>query len=1391
MPNLLNTHRDPRFLSDFKIEKTTLSPDGKQVLVYSTDYFNSAFELFDIETGEPISNSPAFYKDYGFRFYKDNATGELFYTSSDGVYAEIKTKDIYQIVIENGALTVQKTPFQFSTKGYYPCLVFTKTQLLVASSEGLQVFDRATNTLIRSLKSPYTADENNGSAISEDGQFVAFADWTSLNITVFKVETGEKISKFTVEAVRDDIGMHLQFTKKQGQLLVAGRQKIAFWDFFTKKNTLNFQVNGVYGASVLEMQLSPDESHLLMIHTGMSVSCYNTETGEQLWLKHQIEGAVSACFSEDSETIFIGKGKRIIKLNAKTSEKTQTRDALSSASLQKLHYLPQQNRLLACTNSQALLLNIETGEIEETLAENAHTFGYNPHIAETQKNFINANSYGASIGNTGGGKQKHILNRYYSNLALNDDFVVSCHAYNSNETKKMLQVYDLEGKNEVCLAKSDKNLPIQGICFMQNSVFLAGVNEKFAAVWNVETHEEIWKTPLKAGYSAKLFTHETAPYIFVKNQKQALTCLNATTGDILWEYEPRKEKTKDKTIKNIELIDVFARNNSVLCLMNNGELRSLNLETGEVLQAQRLCEAGSLRSALAPDSRLFIIQKNMTIETYDVSDWIGASSTVFNLPIKKHEKTAQKPFIIPDISTKITDLAAHFAAANWTDFVPETDAEPLIALLNALENRDGIGEIHHVCTENLLKINENRAQKFFKLTHRYGHFGEMVGFGASPDGRYFATGSWVGDDYDAGGELMIWDVQTGRCVNKMRNVDGGIGWPDYSGSVQWSPDGKMLGLVVNTNGVAAMNPFTEEYDAIDEFYETDGWSRPPQWCWQPEQKAIFIACWAQSAKLPGCVCPIDSKAFPMAKPYGFNAPFDKKLFTKKEIQTSDNQYDSSAISPLTNFSKPKWSSKGFLFGNDRNYAYTLDPQTRALGTVFKDISSNSIWSPDGDFLLQIQEQEIKVYNNQGELLHTIEVGTDLMGDVLKSGNTELEVSIGDDGMPTLLFGRTPIKPIDKVYWHADSEKCLFAAVVFGEFGYLAFYQNFELLGIVKTNIYDIGSWSLGDALAFAFSPDGKRAISLSDDAKMRIWDLENGVNLHKEYAVHEKTKGVFYPANNRFITVHQTELGFYDVETGAETAHYSTQLATDKPDLSYSPLGKIGQNFTINPYFPISHDNKTHWVAAFETGLVICTENIIEKLADELTFTVANRYVWNYNWAKPTILPDLQTALSSDSLPLSAALKTKLAKTFTKKTEKNPADYFLNITKKELFAKKTKKGTIQFSDNSGHFWNDTKKLFQTEELTIAIKKAKDYCTPELFKNDAITAENLRPLLGKVVLYAESYAPSRINIGTLVAISDSYCTVFTIDFNENGQQGSSGSSNSDYNRYVFIGEAKIR
>jgi WD40 repeat protein len=1404
---LLSHHHDPRFLAPYDIESLGLTPNGKHIFTYSASYPNKSFSLFDAETGERTSTCEAVHHDYGFTILENKIAGELFYWSSDGVYnKDATTYNLYRVKTENGILAVEKTNVQFSTKGYYSHIVFTATHIYIGSAEELLVLDAITYATIKTIPSPYAGDsDSNGVQISPDGKFVLFADWKTQQVSVINIETSETLHTLAPERCRDGHGAHLLFTNKANEVIFGGDTNISVWDILTNKIKVKIKTNHIYNSSIMDMQLSPDGRHLALVHTGRIISVYTMATGEQLWLQENLDGLNVCCFAPDSEAVFISNGKGMKKLTVREGKNIPINEGLGNANISKMWVLPTEDRLLAVMGMQIVHLNAKTGVIEkEIFASNWLTCHYNQNEADSTKNLVASDVYGIKIGNASGGKLKNIISQHRgTNLAMSNQYI-ACHNLRSTTTNYQLKVYDLEGKNEHILAQTKKNVPSEGLAFLGESQKLVSLAEKFVEVWDLDTKTQVWRTDLKIGMNnGKLYTNEAGTHIFVQKNKQVLTCLDATNGNILWIYEPRKEKTKDKTdksAKTIEFRSVFSRNNLVICLMQNGDLRALDLATGEVVHRLKVHEMGSVCAALAPDNTIFIINTDTSISRFDLQDWLGKTEkTAFALDAKTTATANKKAFEIPNEKQATADLIAHFQNADWSDFVWETDAQPLIKLLKLKEKTDGVNELHYICSQKLLDLNKNLKTRFFKLAHRYGHYTDMVSFGASFDGGYFATGSWVGDDYSAGGELMIWDTETGRCVSKMHSVEGGIGWPDYSGCIKWSPDGSKFGLAINTNGLAEIDPFTDDYIENETFYETDGWSRPMQWCWEPNAKAVFLACWAEGCKLPGCVAPLDDAAFPMVKPYGFNQPIAEGVFTAEEIEESDNNHDEDAVSPLTPYRKMGWSSKGFLFGHDHDYAYTLDPQTRALGQVFKKISSASSWSPDGDYFLNVKAQEIQVFTANGERLRTINVGTDLIGNSLKDkpsdASSMLEVSIGDDGQPTLLFGRTPVKDIEQIYWHQDKEKCLFAVAVLGEFGYLAFYENFELVGIVKTDIFDIGSWSLGDALPFAFSPDGSSAASLSKTRKVTIWDLKNtekGIKGKMQFVVNSNAQGIFYPKKERIITIHESELHFYDTQKGEEIATYFTTMETDKPDLSFSPLGKLGSSFNINPYFPIAHASETHWIAAFETGLVICDKPLQEKLENELTYTLGNRYIWQYNWAKPHIVNDLKTALQTAAadMPLSEKAKTDLLATFETSTAKDINEYFLTVTKAELFGKNKKKGNIQFDDNSSDFYKDTKTLMHTPTVEIALKTAKDYHAPTLLKGKTLTLENLQNLVGKVVLYKQTYAPTQVRIATVLHITDDCISLFSIDFKD-GKQGGSGSSNTGFDHFVSIGLAEIR
>ncbi|MFI6694540.1 WD40 repeat domain-containing protein [Streptomyces sp. NPDC050433] len=133
-----------------------------------------------------------------------------------------------------------------------------------------------------------------------------------------------------------------------------------------------------------------------------------------------------------------------------------------------------------------------------------------------------------------------------------------------------------------------------------------------------------------------------------------------------------------------------------------------------------------------------------------------------------------------------------------------------------------------------------------------------MGHALSPDGRYLATGSRVTDDYDAGGVLQIWEVATGRCVNTVPWIDGGIGWPDYDGTIQWSADSTRLAMAYRTNSVGVWSPTAEQGEPIASISVSDGNSRPSTFALSLDGLSVYFHCGTNGdGGLQGCLVPLD------------------------------------------------------------------------------------------------------------------------------------------------------------------------------------------------------------------------------------------------------------------------------------------------------------------------------------------------------------------------------------------------------------------------------------------------------------------------------------------------------------------------------------------------------
>jgi len=190
----------------------------------------------------------------------------------------------------------------------------------------------------------------------------------------------------------------------------------------------------------------------------------------------------------------------------------------------------------------------------------------------------------------------------------------------------------------------------------------------------------------------------------------------------------------------------------------------------------------------------------------------------------------------------------------WTCFHPHEHGEKLRELLIKQDRLHGPHEAHFFCSERL-KLD-------LTLIHPYGHDGPIVAHDVSPDGRWLATGSLCKESPERGSVLQIWEVTTGRVVNRLR-VRGRI---EEKSGMQWSPDGGLLAMVYDTNIASVWCPFSER-GKPKAYAEVIAARVAPSFGWSDDSRHLFIgACIEQDWELPesensveerGCWIPIE------------------------------------------------------------------------------------------------------------------------------------------------------------------------------------------------------------------------------------------------------------------------------------------------------------------------------------------------------------------------------------------------------------------------------------------------------------------------------------------------------------------------------------------------------
>ncbi|MDI1445587.1 BRCT domain-containing protein [Polyangium sp. 6x1] len=552
-------------------------------------------------------------------------------------------------------------------------------------------------------------------------------------------------------------------------------------------------------------------------------------------------------------------------------------------------------------------------------------------------------------------------------------------------------------------------------------------------------------------------------------------------------------------------------------------------------------------------------------------------------PSKKGAASKQAPskqvasaFAALDPKAPGAALAAAIEALPWDDFDADRDLPALREVLCAHEAAHGITAAHQAATARL----RPRAT----LQHAHGHDVEVSWSELSPDGRFLATGSWTGDDYDLGGVLQIWDVRAARCVNMMR-VRGGVGWPDHGDCIQWRPDGKRVGLAFDTNGVGSFDPFGKSGEPESCAYVTDGWNRPPSWGWSANNRDVYVACWGPNLALGAIVPLIGRRPAPRwCQSAGRSDPNDPSSEPR--------------LRPLGNIDG---SHPDRFVGESEGQVVALDAKT---GKVLWEQKAHApvAFSPDGSEFAM---------HPAGLVYYDAATG-------LPNGKVPMHV-----GAESLLYSRDGsrlaaiVQPENR--WGAEP----------GIFIYDRGTYRYSL---------DVPAPRTDETYGFAWRPDGRAAV-ITVRGRLQVWELGDAPTRVLDIA---GPKGGVAYGDGVLVSFTSKGLLFLRDHDGAEIGRFRPAVESSGDNPLAQGEDDYGCDFTFPPAFPLDRERVA---AALPEGVVIGPVDASASVAEidgKIAWVLDRKWAWPWRWGEAKVWPDVAAAAADPAAP--AAFKRKFGK---------------------------------------------------------------------------------------------------------------------------------------------------
>lgn len=788
-------------LRQFKPE-SYISHDELQDLCYTHDGAHllglGQNQMACWETGQGARHSS---KHHGLSSYNARFLPGPERTALSGGYGSTGLR----LLDESGA-TIESFEATFEEDGRLFAAHLSKDIFLAAGGQELHHIDRHSKEVKETFRLPLESENSYSmiGAFSPDGGLLACGISGEEGLYLIDTKTGETRRRMPLSMSENAFAF-----SPESKVLATFQsgEGLKLWDLKSGDCTHEWR-RWEFRTSVRALKFSADGNFVLLILNNKMICWALAQEERPLWVYALTGHNQAAAFSPDGLSVAFAEGRRVSFLELSSGLK-RVQAFAPHAPYEGLYAEPDAGHLVAMTPGTQDSHIFDLSDFTHKQSTRGTRLYHSPHHRELLVTFPS----GMGLLDPLTMKHRPVLPNTSENVALGADMIAM--TLKDNYEPKWLRLYSLSGQQLSTLEKSKKTCPDGPMCFSPSGQLLYAAKGKRLLVWDLETEERIHDIKEQPTSIEKMAISKDGKWLATSDRYRNVLLWNLDDMSIT---HRRKSPTQATSLS-------FTWDGRLL-LLSASDAQVWDLETYQPVAGLTYPQQASA-STLSSQSVLYIATQDCGLLALDASALLDPHPDT---------KAPRQPIFLDWESVPTDDLGKleeTLLEASWQHFDLLRDTAPLRRVLTQIEQAHGVQELHFDCTDRIL-------QRSKRLIHPIGHKTPPIDEGISPCGRWLATGSWTGEVYEDGGELQIWERETGRCVNTMTQIDGGVGWPDYYGQIQWSPDGTELGVGFSTNAIGNYLPFASANYPMTYVSVTDGGNRPPGWEWTDDGRHFIV-----------------------------------------------------------------------------------------------------------------------------------------------------------------------------------------------------------------------------------------------------------------------------------------------------------------------------------------------------------------------------------------------------------------------------------------------------------------------------------------------------------------------------------------------------------------------